>query len=105
MPAEHLSFPAAIQVDDMIAVDRSPDRNRRGSFDNGFCCRFPELTECLMHSRDQGSELIGGDLMASEIRADDLRDEFGRLLIWHRLVPFSPPETVYPPRSTLGRRF
>ena len=85
VPAEHLPAPAAIQADDVIAVNGSPDRNRRGSLDDGFC-PFAEAGERPMHGRDHGGELIGGDLIASKIRADDLRHEFGQLLIRHRLV-------------------
>ena len=65
MPAEHLPFPAAIQADDIIAVNGSPDRNRRGSLDDGFCCRLTEATESLMDGRDQDGELIRWDLIRS----------------------------------------
>jgi len=94
MPAKHLAAPAAVEADDVIAVDGSSHRNRRGSLDDGFCCRVTKTGECPMDGRNQGAELIGWDLMASEIRADDLGDEFGRLLIRHRqILPF--PAAIY----------
>jgi hypothetical protein len=53
MPAEHLPAPAAIQAHDMIVVNGSPDGNRRGSLDDGFCCGLAEATEGLINGRDQ----------------------------------------------------
>jgi hypothetical protein len=105
MPAEHLPAPTAIQANDVITMNGSPDRNRRGSLDDGFCCRFTEATESLMDGRDQSGELIRRDLIASNIRADDHRDEFGRLLIGHRLVPLFPTGNNIPTPVNSGRRF
>ena len=87
MPAEHLPAPAAIQADDMIVVNGSPDRNCGCSRTLGFRRRFAELSECLMDRGDQNGELIRLDLIAPNIGGDDRRHEFGRLLIGHRLVP------------------
>jgi hypothetical protein len=90
MPPKHLAFPAAVQADDVIVVNGSANRNRRGSLDDGFCRRFTESREGLMDGRNQGGELIRRDLMASEIRADDLRREAalrGRILIGHLVRP------------------
>ncbi len=105
MPAKHLAAPAAIEADDIIAVDGSPGGNRRGSLDAGFYRRFSKLFERLMNGRNQGGELIGRDLIASQIRAYNHRDEFGRRLIGHRLVPLFPTGNNIPTPVNSGRRF
>ena len=102
MASEHAAGKAAFETNNEISLNGSPDRNRRGSLDDGFCCGFAEATESVMHCREQGGELIRLDLIAPNIGGDDLRHEFGWLLIGHRLVPCFAPATIYPPRSTLG---
>ena len=97
MPSEHLAFPAAIQADDIIAVNGSPDGNRRGSLDDGFRCELPEVGERRMDSRDQRRQLIGWDLIASNISADDFRGEFGWLLIGHRFPLFPASNNIPTP--------
>jgi len=96
MPAEHLAAPAAIQADDVIVVHGSPDRHRRNSLGGGFCCRLTEATESVMHCRDQGGELVGRELIASNIGGDNFRGEVGLLRIGHRSVPpsFEPQDTI-----------
>jgi hypothetical protein len=84
MPAQHLPAPPAIQADNIVAVNGSPDRHRRGSLDKGFCCGLTEVGQRVMDGRDKGPELVGWDLIASNIGGDDLRCEFGRLLVGHR---------------------
>ena len=48
-----------------------------------------------MDGRDQRRQLIGRDLIASNIGGDDLRGEFGRLLIGHRQVLPHFRATIY----------
>jgi len=58
MPLEHLAAPAAFQANDVIAMNRSPDRDGRCPLDLAFGCRFSEGDERPMNGRDQGHELI-----------------------------------------------
>lgn len=96
MPAKHAARPTAIQADDMIALNRSPDRHRWNSVDDGFCGRFTKTTESLMDGRYQCGELIGPDQITSQIGADDLHGEFsigrcGRRFVGHFCVsPLRP---------------
>src|SRR5271155_3573265 len=76
MPLEHLASPPAFEADDIIAVNRSPDRDGGSSLTPGFGCRFSESRECLMNGRDQGRELFGRDLAVTDIRSDNPRREF-----------------------------
>ena len=96
MPTQHLPAPAAIQADDMIAMNGSPDGNSRGSLDDGFSRRLTEFPERLMDGRDQGGELVGRELIASNIGGDNFRGEVGLLRIGHRSVPpsFEPQDTI-----------
>jgi hypothetical protein len=71
MALQHLAFPAAVHADHVIAVHGSPGRDRWSSLGDGFRRRFTELTERPMDGRDQGRKLIGGDLIVSEIAANN----------------------------------
>jgi hypothetical protein len=73
VPPQHLPAPPALQASHEIPSYGSPNRNRRGPLAGRFCQRFAESPERLIDGRDQGRELIWHDLIASEIRADDLR--------------------------------
>jgi hypothetical protein len=97
MASEHAAGKAAFETNNEISLNGSPDRNRRGSLDDGFCCGFAEATESVMHCREQGGELIRLDLIASQIRGDDLRCEFGRLLIRHRFPLFPASNNIPTP--------
>jgi hypothetical protein len=57
VPAEHLPAPAAIEANDMIAVNGSPDGNGGGPLGDRFRL-FPESPERLMDGRDQAGELV-----------------------------------------------
>jgi hypothetical protein len=76
VPAKHAARPTAIQAHHGIWRDRSADRHRWSSRDDGFCCRFTKTNESLVDSRNQSAELIGPDLITSQIGADDLHSEF-----------------------------
>jgi hypothetical protein len=76
VPAEHLAFPPAIQADNGIRRDRSPDRHGRRPLDDGFCYWFTEAGERLMNGGDQRRELVERGLVASQICGDDFRGEF-----------------------------
>jgi hypothetical protein len=52
MSSEHLAAPAAFEANDIIAVNRSPDRHCGSSLLAGFCPWFTEADERLMNSRD-----------------------------------------------------
>ena len=56
MPSEHLASPAAIEAHDIIAMNRSLDRDGGYVLDPDFGCRFTEGDERLMHRRDQDPE-------------------------------------------------
>ena len=49
MAFEHLAAPAAIETDDIIAVNGLPDRDGRCPLDPRFGCRFTEADERLMN--------------------------------------------------------
>ena len=76
MAAEHLRGIPALEADDVILLDRAPDRNRRFTPLLGRCCA-PEAGERLMHLRDQCWELFGRELAMPYITPDDLRDPNG----------------------------
>jgi hypothetical protein len=69
MPFEHLPAPAAFEANDIIAVNRSPDRHGWGPLSLGFGCRDSEPDERLMDGRDQRPELIGPDLVSGNGKA------------------------------------
>jgi hypothetical protein len=71
MPTNHASFPAAFQTNDIIAVNGSPDRNRRGSLGGGFADWLSQFGERLMNGRNQGWKLVGHDRIASKICTND----------------------------------
>jgi hypothetical protein len=75
MPSEHLAAPSAFQANDIIAVNRSTD-GHRGSSLADFGYLFTKAGEGLMNGRDQGCELVGRDLIAPNIRSDNLSREF-----------------------------
>jgi hypothetical protein len=75
MPSEHLAAPAAIEADDIIAMNRSPDRYGGGLISLGFDYRFSDSRERLMDGRDQRSELVGPDLVSPNISGDDVGRE------------------------------
>jgi hypothetical protein len=76
MPSEHLAAPAAFQANDIIAVNRSTDRDRGCSLFVEFGYRFTKGCERLMHGRNQCSELIGRDLVPANKGGGDLRSQF-----------------------------
>ena len=107
MPAKHAARPTAIQAHHGIWRDRSADRHRWSSLDYGFCCRFTKTNESLVDSRNQGAELIGPDLITSQIGADDLHGEFsvgrcGRRFVGHFLR--LPTQTASLPYAVGSRR-
>jgi hypothetical protein len=57
--SSHLTAPAAFQANDVIAMNRSPDRHCGSSLFVGFCHWFIEADKRLMHGRDQRTEFIG----------------------------------------------
>src|SRR6266498_878358 len=75
MAADHLTSPTAIYAHDVIALNGSPERHCWSSFDDGFGRRLAEVTQSLMDSRDQGRKLVGRNLVALQIGADDLHSE------------------------------
>jgi hypothetical protein len=52
VPFEHLTAPATIEADDIIAMNGLPDRDGRCPLNLRFGCRFTDANERLMHSRD-----------------------------------------------------
>jgi hypothetical protein len=88
MPLEHLAAPATVQANDIIAVNRSPDRDGGSSLFVGFCHWFTEADKRLMHGRDQRTEFIGRDLILSNIGGSYLCNEIaicrcGRRFLGH----------------------
>jgi hypothetical protein len=76
MPSEHLAAPAALQANDIIAVNGSPGRDGGCPLTPGFGCRFSESSQCLMNGRDQRPELVGRDLVLPNIGDDNRGSEF-----------------------------
>src|SRR5712692_1220213 len=76
MPSEHLAAQAAFEADDVIAINRSPNRHRGCPLDLAFSCRFAEAGDDLMHRRDQDRELVGPNLVLPNIGGDNPRSEF-----------------------------
>jgi hypothetical protein len=92
MTTHDMALPAALQTDDVLALNGSPDRHGRRPLDDGFYNRLAQIGERLMDRRNQGAELLGHDLIASDIRGHDFRREVsigrcGRLLVGHLLSP------------------
>jgi hypothetical protein len=92
MAADHFPSPPAFYANDVIAVNGLPDRHGRRPLDGGFGCWLAEVGERLMDRRNQSAELLGPDLIASDIRGHDFRSELsigrcGRLLARHLLSP------------------
>jgi hypothetical protein len=52
MPSKHLAAPAALQANDMIAVDGSADRDSGRALFVEFGYRFTKACEGLMNGRD-----------------------------------------------------
>jgi hypothetical protein len=73
MASEHLAAPAAFQTNDIIAMNGLPDRDGGYPLSVEFGYRFPETDERLMNGRDESSELVEPDLVATHISGDDLR--------------------------------
>jgi hypothetical protein len=93
MAADHFPSPSTFYANDVIALNGSPDRHCWSSFDDGFGCRLAEVGERLVNRRNQGAELLGPDLIASDIRGHDFRREVsicgcGRRLIKHSGSPY-----------------
>ena len=104
MAAQHLAAIAAIHANDEIRRDRAADRNRRGSLDDGFLRRLTEAGEHRMDSRNHAADLVGPDLIASQIGADDRHSEFSigrcsRRFIGHSLSPKQTGTLPYPVNS------
>jgi hypothetical protein len=88
--AEHLPSPSAFQANDPIMLDRTPYRH---GWRQLFFGRFPNSRKGLMYCRDQGSHLIGSDLVAAHVGGDDFRREFSIQRSWiavRRASMFSP---------------
>ena len=102
MPPKHLPAPAAIQADDIIVVNGSPDRNRRGSLDNGFwrVCRDHRAPDGRSRSRWR-VDPVGPDCVEHTRRRSSRRSSVGCSsgIAWS---PLFPPATIYPPRSIPG---
>ena len=76
MPPERQAAPATFEANDVIGVDRSPDRHGGSPLSLNFGCRFSESRECLMDGRNQRRELIGPDLVSPNICSNDIGSEF-----------------------------
>ena len=71
VPAEGLPAKPALETNDLVALDLSPDRHCWCS----SCLRrdrFPELADRLLHSSDQPRQLIRRKGMITDIACDDL---------------------------------
>src|SRR5262249_44078014 len=91
VPTQDLPGPSAFQTDDPIMLDRAPDRHRWRQFFE-FFGGFSGSGKRLMHGRDQGSDLIGSDLITAHIGRDYLGREFsteggGLRLVGHQCSP------------------
>jgi hypothetical protein len=76
MATEHLPAPTAIQANDGIRRDRSPDRHGRRPLDDGFCWWLTEADERLINRRNQTRELVARNLVSAKICGDDFGGEF-----------------------------
>ena len=76
MPPERQAAPAAFEANDIIAVNRSPDRHGGGPLSLSFGSRFSGSRERLMDGRNQCPELIGPDLVSPNVRGDDVGRAF-----------------------------
>jgi hypothetical protein len=105
MQAEHLTTPAAIQAGDMIVLNRSPDRNRRGLLDKRLCCRCTEGGKRLMDGRYQRGDLVRSDLITTNISGHNSGRDFsidrrGQRLVGHSLSPTQTGSVPHRPSST-----
>jgi hypothetical protein len=73
-------------------MNGSADRHRGSSLCVEFGYRFTETCEGLMNGRDQGSELIGRELIAPNVCGDNFSREFSiDRGGWHFLGHHSSP--------------
>jgi hypothetical protein len=74
VPSEHLSPNAALQADCVIAVERpSYGHGRRENLDGRR--GFSEVSQGLIHRRDQLWERVRRNVMVRDVALDDFRDE------------------------------
>jgi hypothetical protein len=94
MASDHLATPAAFEADDIIAMNRSPDRHGGCPLTPGFAYRFTTACEGLMNSRDKDRQLVRPNLIAADICSNDVGREFSverwrRRFVWHFGSPLS----------------
>jgi hypothetical protein len=75
-PSEHLAAPPAFEANDIIAMNRSPDRDGGCPLSVEFGYRFTKACEGLIHGRDQRPELVRPDLVPPNVRGDNFSREF-----------------------------
>jgi hypothetical protein len=76
MPPEHLGVIPALEANDMVALYRSPDRDRRHQRGRRRRRRaLAEATERAMHRRYQSRYLINADTISRDITSDDFRNQ------------------------------
>ena len=75
MPFEDLPAPAAFEANDIIAVNRAPDGDGGSPINFRFCRRSSKSRERPMDDRDQRRQLVGRDLISSNICGDDISRE------------------------------
>jgi hypothetical protein len=76
MASKHLAAPAAFEANNIITMNRSPDRHGGCPLTFGFGCGFSEPGERPMDGRDQLPELVGPDLVSPNICGDNVGREF-----------------------------
>jgi hypothetical protein len=76
MPSDHQAAPPTFQTNDVVTMNRSPDRDGRSPLISDFWHRSSEANERMMNGRNQGRQLVGRDLIAPNIRGDNFSRKF-----------------------------
>jgi hypothetical protein len=71
VPTKHFSSPAAIQADDIVAMNRAADGHGRRALDR-LLSGFPKITQRAVNIPDKQADLIRRELMAAQVRGHDL---------------------------------
>jgi hypothetical protein len=106
--AEHLRGIPALEADDVILLDRTPDRNRRFPPLLGRCCA-PETGERLVHLRDQCRKLFTSSDRVRVCRSNARAQQSTRRRsswiwlprCWHRV----PINILFGRRGATSRKF
>jgi hypothetical protein len=95
--AQGLAAKPTFETDDMVLLNRSADRNRRGGhFRGGRRYRHAEAAQRTVYRSNVTSELIGGDPVLREITANDSDYEAAIELVRDAFLGHFPNQLLNP---------